>query len=134
LQTVLNANPDLKAVYMQSDYALAASLNVLKKAGKTAKVGEPGHIVTLSIDATPEGLDQIRQGVLDAEISQPADLYAKYGVEYLKEAMAGKTFKAGPTKHGSEIVMFHGNPMDLLPAVVVTKKNVDDRSLWGNQK
>jgi ribose transport system substrate-binding protein len=134
LQTVLNANPDLKGVYMQSDYALAASLNVLKKAGKTAKAGEPGHIATISIDATPQGLNEIRKGTLDVEISQPADLYAKYGMRYLKQALDGATFKPGPTDHGSRIVLFNGNPMDLLPAVVVSEENVDDASLWGNQK
>ena len=30
-------------------------------------------------------------------------------------------------------VDFNGNPMDLLPAVLVTKDNVDDTALWGNQ-
>jgi len=28
--------------------------------------------------------------------------------------------------------MFNGNPMDLLPAPVVTKANVDDPKLWAN--
>lgn len=134
IQTVLTANPDLKGIFMQSDYALAASLNAMKKAGKGAKVGEPGHVVTVSVDATPQGLDLIRKKQLDAEISQPLDLYAKYGVQYLQEAIAGKTFKAGPTDHNTKIVIFNGNPMDLLPSTLVTEKNVDDPQLWGNQK
>jgi ribose transport system substrate-binding protein len=133
IQTTLTSDPDLKGIFMQSDYALAASLNAIKKAGHGAKVGEPGHIYTVSIDATPEGLDLVRQGVLDAEISQPLDGYAKYGVQYLREAVAGETFKPGPTDHDTEIVMFNGNPMDLLPATLVKKDNVDDPNLWGNQ-
>ena len=39
----------------------------------------------------------------------------------------------GPTNHNSEVVIFNGNPMDLLPAPLVTMENVDDPSLWGNQ-
>ena len=39
----------------------------------------------------------------------------------------------GPTEHNSEVVIFNGNPMDLLPAPLVTIENVDDPSLWGNQ-
>jgi len=133
LQTVLAANPDLKGVFQQSDYALSPTLNVLKTAGKDAKVGEPGHIYNISIDGTPQGLDLVRQGVLDAEISQPLDGYAKYGLQYLNDALAGKDIPLGPTDHDSKVVMFNGNKMDLLPAVLVTKDNVDDSSLWGNQ-
>jgi ABC-type sugar transport system substrate-binding protein len=132
-QTVLAANPDLKGVFQQADYALSATLNVLTQAGRTAKVGEPNHVYMISIDATPQGLDLVRQGVLDAEISQPLDLYAKYGIQYLQDAMAGKQLALGATDHGSKVVDFTGNRMDLLPAVLVTKSNVDDKALWANQ-
>jgi ribose transport system substrate-binding protein len=132
-QTVLAANPDLKGVFQQADYALSATVNVLKQAGKDAKVGEPGHIYMISIDATPQGLQMVRDGILDAEISQPLDLYAKYGLEYLTKAKAGETIPLGKTDHGTEVVDFNGNPMDLLPAVLVNKDNVDDTALWGNQ-
>jgi ribose transport system substrate-binding protein len=133
-QTVLTANPDLNGIYMQSDSVmLAGVLNVLNRAGKAAKVGEPGHITLVSIDGTPAALEKIRSDELDAAVSQPLDLYAKYGVDYLRQAVAGKTFKKGPTDHDSKIVDFAGNPMDLLPAPLVTKDNVDDEKLWGNQ-
>jgi ABC-type sugar transport system substrate-binding protein len=132
LQTVLGANPDLKGIFQQSDYALSATLNVLKQSGHDAKVGEPGHIYDISIDAGPQSLALVRSGDLDAEISQPLDGYAKYGVQYLLDALAGKELKLGKTDHGSEVVEFNGNKMDLLPAVLVTKANVDDKSLWGN--
>ena len=133
LQTVLSANPDLKGIFQQSDYALAPTLNVLKQAGRDAKVGEDGHIYDISIDASPQALELIRSGDLDAGISQPLDQYAKYGVIYLQDAMAGKELALGKTDHDSEVVEFSGNKMDLLPAVLVTKENVDDPALWGNQ-
>jgi ABC-type sugar transport system substrate-binding protein len=133
LQTVLAANPDLKGVFQQADYALSPTLNVLKQAGRDAKVGEEGHIYDISIDATPQALALVRSGDLDAAISQPLDAYAKYGVQYLLDAFAGKELAVGKTDHGSEVVVFNGNKMDLLPAVLVTKANVDDPMLWGNQ-
>jgi ribose transport system substrate-binding protein len=133
LQTVLTANPDLAGIFQQSDYALSPTLNVLEQAGRDARVGEPGHIYDISIDGTPQALDLVREGVLDAAISQPLDAYAKYGVQYLQDALDGKTLETGPTDHDSEIVEFNGNLMDLLPATLVTKENVDDPSLWGNQ-
>ena len=94
LQTVLAANPDLKGIFQQSDYALSPTLNVLKQAGRDAKVGEPDHIYNISIDASPQALELIRSGDLDAGISQPLDLYAKYGVQYLLDALAGKELAA----------------------------------------
>ena len=133
LQIVLSANPDLKGIFQQSDYALSPTLNVLKQAGRDAKVGEPDHIYNISIDASPQALDLVRGGELDAAISQPLDGYAKYGVQYLLDALAGKELALGKTDHGSEVVEFNGNKMDLLPAVLVTKENVDDQALWGNQ-
>ena len=119
---------------MQSDAVmLSGVLNVLKSAGKLTKVGEPHHIMLVSIDGTPLALSRIRDGLLDAAISQPLDLYVKYGLRYLQAAVAGETFRAGPTDHNSRIVDFKGNLMDLLPAPTVTQKNADDPALWGNK-
>ena len=134
-QTVVTSTPDLSGIYMESDTVmLAPVLNVLKATHKDAKVGQKGHIALVSIDGSPPGLQAIRNGQLDGLVSQPLNLYAKYGVYYAQQAVAGKTFKLGPTNHGSKIVMFKGNKEDALPGPLVTKANVDDPSLWANQK
>ena len=133
-QTVVTSTPDLAGIYMQSDAVmLAGVLNVLKSADRLTKVGEPEHIYLVSIDGTPYALEQIRDGLLDAAISQPLNLYVKYGLEYLQDAVAGETFAVGPTDHDSRIEDFNGNLMDLLPAPIVTSANVDDPLLWANQ-
>ena len=132
-QTVVTSTPTLGAIYMQSDAVmLAGVLNVLKSAGKLKPVGEPGHIFLVSIDGTPLAMQKIRENQLDAAISQPLNLYVKWGLYYLQNAVAGKTFAPGPTGHDSRIEMVNGNPMDLLPAPIVTKANVDDPALWAN--
>ncbi|HVB16105.1 MAG TPA: sugar ABC transporter substrate-binding protein [Stellaceae bacterium] len=133
-QTVVTSTPNLAGIYMQSDSVmLAGVLNVLKSAGKLKEVGQPGHIFLVSIDGTPLALQKVREGWLDAAISQPLDLYVKYGLQYLEEAVAGQTFHPGPTDHDSRIVEFKSNLMDLLPAPVVTRANAADPKLWGNQ-
>lgn len=132
-QTIVTSTPNLGGIYMQSDAVmLSGVLNVLKSAGKLKSVGEPGHLFLVTIDGTPLALQKIREGWLDAAISQPLDLYVRYGLYYLQAAVDGKTFNTGPTDHDSRIEMFNGNPMDLLPAPVVTKANVDDPKLWAN--
>ena len=131
-QTVVTATPDLGAIFMQTDGGMTSGvLNVLKSAGKLKQVGEPGHVFLVGIDGAPQALQAIRDGWLDLSISQPLDLYVKYGFAYLQGAVEGKTYKAGPTDHNSEVVTFNGNLMDALPAPLVTKQNVDDKSSLG---
>ena len=132
-QTVVNSTPGLSAIYMQSDSVmLAGVLSVLKNAKKLQPVGAKSHIFLTSIDGTPLALKRIRENMLDASISQPLDLYVKYGVDYAKAAFEGKKFTEGPTDHNSTIVKLGDNLMDLLPAPIVTSQNVDDPQLWGN--
>jgi ribose transport system substrate-binding protein len=134
-QTILTATPDLDAIYMQSDsIMLPGVLSVLQQLGHGAKVGEPKHIFLVSIDGSPFSLEKIRSKELDAAVSQPLDLYAKYAVNYLQRAIAGENFTVGPTDHHSAIVANNaGNLEDLLPAPVATLDNVSDPNLWGNQ-
>jgi ABC-type sugar transport system substrate-binding protein len=132
-QTVVTSTPNLGAIYMQSDgVMLSGVLNVLKSAGELKPVGDPGHIFLVSIDGTPLAMQKIRENLLDAAISQPMNLYVKWGLYYLRNAVAGKTFAPGPTDHNSRIDIVDGNPMDLLSAPIVTKANVDDPTLWAN--
>jgi ribose transport system substrate-binding protein len=134
LDSLLNSNPDLKGVYMQAGGVyLAPTLQALKSKGKLVKAGDPKHITIVSNDGIPQEYDAIRKGEIDATVSQPADAYAKWGVHYIKAAMAGQTFQPGPTDHGSTIVKLPSGLLeDQLPAPLVTKDNVDDQSLWGN--
>ena len=106
--------------------------HALKSAGKLIPRGRPGHIYTAAIDGTPPGLDAVRSGVLDVDVSQPLNLYAQYAVYYVKAAMAGKTFKPGSDGHGGSIVKFGNSLMDLLPPTPVTAANANDKTLWGN--
>ncbi|MDX2939837.1 sugar ABC transporter substrate-binding protein, partial [Streptomyces ipomoeae] len=91
-----------------------------------------GHISIISNDGIPQEFDAIRKGQIDATVSQPADLYAKYALYYAKAAAEGKTFKPGKTDHDSTIIEIPNGLEDQLPAPLVTKDNVDDKTLWGN--
>lgn len=133
LQTALAQDKNIRGVYMHSSFALAGTLQVLKQAGLTAPAGDPKHVYVVSNDGIPQELQDIRQGTLDATVSQPADLYAKYGLFYAQAALAGKTFQPGPTDHNSTIIQVRpGLLEDELAAPLVTKANVDDKTLWGN--
>ncbi|MFG1922904.1 sugar ABC transporter substrate-binding protein [Cryptosporangium sp. NPDC048952] len=143
LQTRLAAHPDIKGVYMQASFALSGTLQVLKQRGLLTAPEDPKHVFIVSNDGIPEELKDIEAGQIDATVSQPADLYAKYGLYYVQEAIAGKTFEPGPTDHGSTIIKVRDGVLeDQLAAPLVTRDGAtigaektlkfDDKTLWGN--
>jgi simple sugar transport system substrate-binding protein/ribose transport system substrate-binding protein len=143
LQTDLTAHPDIKGVYMQSSFALSGTLQVLQQKGLLVGPSDPKHVFVVSNDGIPEDLKDIAAGKIDATVSQPADLYAKYALYYLKAAIAGQVFKPGPTDHQSTIIQVRpGLLEDQLSAPLVTADGGSyggisslkstDTSLWGN--
>jgi ribose transport system substrate-binding protein len=135
LQTVLAGNPDINGIYMQAGGVfLAPTLQVLTQSHLLVPPTDPKHIFIVSNDGIPEEIKAIKAGNIDATVSQPADLYAKYGLFYIQAALQGKTFQPGPTDHNSTIIQVRPGVMeDQLPAPLVTSDNASDPSLWGNQ-
>ncbi|WP_409468498.1 sugar ABC transporter substrate-binding protein [Streptomyces sp. HC307] len=143
LQTRLTQHPDIKGVYMQSSFALSGTLQVLKQKGLLVGPEDKKHVFVVSNDGIPEELKSIAEGKIDATVSQPADLYAKYALYYLKAAIDGKTFKPGKTDHDSTIIQVRDGLLeDQLSAPLVTADGgtyggvpsvkSDDKALWGN--
>jgi ABC-type sugar transport system substrate-binding protein len=133
LQTDLNAGP-VNGIYMQAGGVfLAPTIALLQQKNLLVPPTDPKHIFIVSNDGIPQEFAAIKAGQIDATVSQPADLYAKYALFYAKAALAGQKFSAGPTDHQSTIITIPNGLEDQLPAPLVTKDNVDDSSLWGNQ-
>jgi simple sugar transport system substrate-binding protein/ribose transport system substrate-binding protein len=143
LQIRLTEHPDIKGVYMQSSFALAGTLQLLKQRKLLVPPSDPKHVFVVSNDGIPQELQEITAGNIDATVSQPADLYAKYALYYLKAAIDGKTFQPGPTDHDSTILQVRDGVLeDQLSAPLVTADGgdhggvpslkPDDKSLWGN--
>ncbi len=142
-QTRLASDPDIKGVYMESSFALSGTLQVLKQRNLLVPPTDPKHVFVVSNDGIPEELKDIAAGQIDATVSQPADLYAKYGLYYIKAAIDGKTFTPGKTDHDSTIIKVRDGVLeDQLSAPLVTADGAtvggvpsvksDDQSLWGN--
>jgi len=142
-QTRLASDPDIKGVYMESSFALAGTLQVLRQHKLLVPPTDPKHVFVVSNDGIPEELKDIGAGQIDATVSQPADLFAKYGLFYVKAAIDGKTFSPGKTDHDSTIIQVRDGLLeDQLAAPLVTLDGAtiggeqtlkfDDKSLWGN--
>jgi simple sugar transport system substrate-binding protein/ribose transport system substrate-binding protein len=133
LQDALNQGT-VNGIYMQAGGVfLAPTIALLQQKNLLVPPTDPKHIFIVSNDGIPAEFAAIKAGQIDATVSQPADLYAKYALYYAQAALQGKTFQAGPTDHQSTIVTIPNGLEDQLPAPLVTSSNVDDPSLWGNQ-
>jgi simple sugar transport system substrate-binding protein/ribose transport system substrate-binding protein len=143
LDSRLTADPAIRGVYMQASYALSATLQVLEKHRMLVPPSDPDHVFVVSNDGVPEELKQIKMGNIDATVNQPADEYARYALLYANAAISGKTFKAGPTDHGSTIVQVRAGVLeDQLSAPLITADGMqidgaatltpDDPGLWAN--
>ncbi|MED7948780.1 substrate-binding domain-containing protein [Streptomyces sp. BE20] len=135
LRAALAREKNVNGLYLQAGGVfLEPVLAVLREKGLLKPAGQAGHIGIVSNDGTPQELDAIRSGEIDATVSQPADLYAKYALYYAREGAVGRHFSPGPTDHGSVIVALPNGLEDQLPAPLVTRDNVDDPALWANRR
>ena len=156
-QNALNAyGSKLKAIYSQWSSPDTGILPLLKNKGY-GKVGDANHVIVVSDDGVAFEMCDIQQGTLDASQSQPADLYAKYALQYAVDAAKGVKLSAGQPGGGAPTLqnvsyngdtnladpivapfvtatalnLTLGSPVDSLPAALTTTP-VTDQSLWGN--
>lgn len=70
MSDILQANPDIDAVWCSGDTNAQGVLQALKRAGRLYTMEEENHIILVSADGAPESLEAIEDGYLDACISQ----------------------------------------------------------------
>ena len=58
----LQANKEINAIYMHSDYLLEPTVQALKQANKYFKIGEPGHVIVMPFGGSKNSLDGLRGG------------------------------------------------------------------------
>jgi ABC-type sugar transport system substrate-binding protein len=112
------AKPEINAVYMASDNALYQGVeSALTQLGKTAKVGEEGHIIVVSTDGGPLMLEGIRNQIADASAAQSKLVMSTQAMESAHKYLLGEV-------EGGIVIRIEPTP--------VTLENVDDPSLWAN--
>jgi len=131
--------PDLDAVHAPSDTPSRGIVTALQQKGKWKKVGEDGHVIFVNIDGEPIALQWIKEGYMDAVVSQDPVAYGQITVEMLaKYAMNGQAVPLGPYENKSyfwengEIKDSDSGPSLVIPPFVIDAKNADDKRMWGN--
>lgn len=136
--STLSEYPNLDAVHAPSDTPSRGIVTALQQKGKWKKRGEDGHVIFVNIDGEPVSLEWIKDGYMDAEISQDPVAYAQITVEMLdKYSLKGQPVPLGPYENKDyywergEIKQSDSGPSLVIPPFVIDEKNVNDKRLWG---
>lgn len=131
--------PDLDAAHAPSDSITRGILTALRAEDKAIPKGEDGHVILTSIDGEPQSLGWIRDGLLDAEVSQDPIAYAQVCVEML----TGYSMKDQPIPiedytneayywETAPVVQTEQGPSCVIPPFYIDADNVEDERHWGN--
>jgi ABC-type sugar transport system substrate-binding protein len=131
------ANPDIDAIYLQSDFLLPSILPIVED---KPKVGEEGHIFVVSLSGDPVALSLIRDGIVDVSINMDVIQMAKTSLELIlkvlkgEEIMVGSFIGEGEPWGPCEVKSAPGDGVDIkMKMYPIDIKNVDAPGLWGNQ-
>lgn len=130
---------DLDAIYLHSDCAgVPVILPILEQLGKSAPRSDDDHIFILGVDGCSEMLDAIRSGLADQASGQPISDFGII-VRWIDLELQGKPIEAGQVVEAgalwSPATLEKGDTgwRLLLATTSITKDNVDNPALWGNQ-
>jgi ABC-type sugar transport system substrate-binding protein len=137
VQNAFAKDPGIDAIFWHSDYTGAGIIPALGEIGKTAKVGEPGHIITCGIDGDPTSLLNMAAGLEDATVNQPMldfGVLATFVKKYLDgEKLATGTFTQADAHWSPATISQSDYGLSLLMGTwLITKADVNDKTLWGN--
>ena len=131
--------PNLDAVHAPSDTPGRGITTALKQKGKWHKIGDPNHVIFVTIDGEPIGLDNVKDGYQDADISQDPIAYSEIAVDMLaKYSVKDHDVPLGKYKNKKyfwetgEIVKGISGPRLIIPPYVIDASNASDKRHWAN--
>jgi ribose transport system substrate-binding protein len=83
-QELLTKYPNLKGLYCHNDDTTVGCVQALKQAGK-----KPGDVKMVTLNGSPTGIALIKQGWLQADVTQPPPLESALAVRALAQVIAG---------------------------------------------
>ncbi|MFM1655606.1 sugar ABC transporter substrate-binding protein [Brevibacillus sp. B_LB10_24] len=134
----LTQMPQLDAIHAPSETPARGVYEALKTKNKLYPADSAEHIFFVTIDGEPIALQWIKEGYLDASISQDPIAYGEICVEMLeKQIQAGQVPLGSYTNNRyywkeAEIVSLACGPSLILPPYCLDRSNVDDKRHWAN--
>ena len=120
---LLAANSQVDAIFNGNDDNAVGAMRAIKQANRFKPIGDKGHIVVIGIDGTAQALTAIRDGQMDATISQNPLKMAAQSVAYVDKYL-----------HGDKAIPKH----EFWPHMLITKQTIDGPQvmaygLWSEQ-
>ena len=142
-QTVATAlageHADIDGIYWHSDAIGLGVVPALERLQRMQPVGEEGHIFLVGIDGMPGMLEYIREGKVDATMSQNLLDLGQVALELLSDHLAetpvptsGEITRDGAPWSPATIETVETGPLVNLATTPIDKTNVDDPGHWGN--
>ena len=107
---LLAANSQVDAIFNGNDDNAVGAMRAIKQANRFQPIGQEGHIVIIGIDGTAQALTAIRDGQMDATISQNPLKMAARSVAYVDKYLGG-----------DKTIPRH----EFWPHLLITKGNID---------
>ncbi len=107
---LLAANSQIDAIFNGNDDNAVGAMRAIKQANRFQPIGDKAHIIIIGIDGTAQALTAIRDGQMDATISQNPLKMAAQSVAYVEKYL-----------HGDKSIPRH----EFWPHMLITKRNID---------
>jgi len=91
MTNILQANPDIDAVYGHNDDCTLGAAKAIEAAGKMKLTGEDGHIYIIGIDGIMDALNAIKDGKIDVTIAQDPVGMGANAVDLAVQVLGGET-------------------------------------------
>jgi ABC-type sugar transport system substrate-binding protein len=136
---ILVKYPDLDAIHAPSETPAFGVYEALKANNKLHPVGSTNHIIFVTIDGEPIAHKWIKEGFLDASISQDPIAYGEICVQMLIDyVLENKPLPKGNYsndryywKNAEFKMTTHGSSL-MIPPFIIDQNNVDDDRHWAN--
>lgn len=135
----LSEFPKLDAAHAPSDAITRGIVTTLQANKRTGDPKADDHVFLTSIDGEPQALQWIRDGILDASISQDPVAYGEICVELLhKHSVKGEDIPLKPYVNENyfweqaPIEATDQGPTCVIPPFFIATDNVDDPRHWAN--
>jgi len=121
---LLAGHSQIDAIFNGNDDNAVGAMRAIKQANRFKPIGDKAHIIIIGIDGTEQALTAIRNGDMDATISQNPLTMAAQSVDYVEKYLSG----------GKKAIPQH----QFWPHLLLTKDNIDGPEakkygLWGDE-
>lgn len=139
VSATLRERPDLDAIHMPTDIFVVDARQALQTQGRLFPVGDEKHIILTSIDASPNAVEWVKNGEIDADIAQDPIAYVEIVVDLLENyTLKNQPIPLGPYENKkyfwekAVIAESPSGPLMTIPPYFLTAENADDPRHWAN--